>query len=354
MQAPQEDGRPEEFVHAPHGHDIVVVGASAGGVEALVRLARGLPSDLPASVFVVLHITPDAESALPDILSRAGPLPALHPADGQRIKPGYIYVAPPDRHLLIPGGRVHVARGPRENGHRPAVDPLFRTAARTFGPRVIGVVLSGTLDDGTAGLSAIKARGGVAIVQDPEEALFPGMPRSALDNVAVDHVLRIDDIGERVVSLARQPVTGTRPRVSYEMDIEARMAELEQGAVQSYERPGVPSGFSCPDCGGVLWELVDGELIRYRCRVGHAYSPDTLSTKQLDTLEDALWMALRALEEQAALARRLAERAEERGQPRIASRFRSRYRDTQDQAEVIREVLANGRALGESAQDTQA
>jgi two-component system chemotaxis response regulator CheB len=354
MQAPREDGWLKQYVHARNGHDIVVVGASAGGVEALVRLARGLPADLPAAVFVVLHITPDAESALPVILSRAGELPALHPADGQRIEPGYIYVAPPDRHLLIAGPRVHVVRGPRENGHRPAVDPLFRTAARTFGPRVIGVVLSGTLDDGTAGLSAIKTRGGVAIVQDPEEALFRGMPTSAIDNVAVDHVLGIDEIAARVASLARQPVTGTAPAVSQDMDVEARMAELEQDAVQRDERPGVPSVFSCPDCGGVLWEIEDGELIRYRCRVGHAYSPDTLSTRQVETLEDALWMALRGLEEQAALALRLADRAAERGQPRIATRFRSRYREAQDQAEVIREVLANGRAREDVPQESEA
>jgi two-component system, chemotaxis family, protein-glutamate methylesterase/glutaminase len=333
-----------------NGHDIVVVGASAGGVEALGRLAKGLPPGLGAAVFVVLHITPDAASALPDILSRAGSLPALHPVDGQRIEPGRIYVAPPDRHLLIWGGRVHVARGPRENGHRPAVDPLFRTAARSFGPRVVGVVLSGTLDDGTAGLSAIKTRGGVAIVQDPDEALFPGMPRSAVDNVRVDHVLPIDEIASCVVSLVNEPATGSAPAVSHDMEMEARMAELEGDAVQSDDRPGVPSVFGCPDCGGVLWELGESELIRYRCRVGHAYSPDTLSTKQLEAIEDALWMALRALEEQAALARRLAHRAEERGQRTLATRFQVRQRDAQDQAAVIREVLANGRALGESAQ----
>jgi two-component system chemotaxis response regulator CheB len=322
-------------------------------VEALARLVHGLPADLAAAVFVVLHITPDAASALPDILSRAGGLPALHPADGQRIEPGHIYVAPPDRHLLISGRRVHVARGPRENGHRPAVDPLFRTAARTFGPRVIGVILSGTLDDGTAGLAAIKTRGGVAMVQDPNEALFPGMPRSAVENVTVDHVLRIEEIAPRLVSLVNEPVTASAPAVSHNMDMETRMAELNEEAVQTDDRPGVPSVFGCPDCGGVLWELGEGELIRYRCRVGHAYSPDTLSTKQLEALEDALWMALRALEEQAALARRLAERAEARGHTTIATRFRLRHDEAQDQAEVIRDVLANGRGLGHRAQEAE-
>ena len=241
------------------GHDIVVVGASAGGVEALMQLAYGLPPDLAASVFVVLHIAPDSASALPEILSRAGRLPAVHPADGQRIEPVRIYVAPPDRHLLLVGPRIHVVRGPRENGHRPAVDPLFRTAARSFGPRVVGVILSGTLDDGTAGLAAIKMRGGVAIVQDPDEALFQGMPRSAIDNVAVDHVLPVNEIAPRIAQLVQEPVTGSAPAVTDEMDMEARMAELEEAAVQRNERPGTPSVFSCPECGGVLWEVADGE-----------------------------------------------------------------------------------------------
>jgi two-component system chemotaxis response regulator CheB len=346
MMAPAQDGWPEQHVGSDSGHNVVVVGASAGGVEALVRLVQGLPSDLPAAVFVVLHITPDSASALPKILSRAGALAAVHPVDGEPIQPGRVYVAPPDRHLLLTPRRVHVVHGPRENGHRPAVDPLFRTAARAFGPRVIGVVLSGTLDDGTAGLAAIKMRGGIAIVQDPSDALFPGMPRSALENVPVDAVLPVGEIPARLVELVNEPVTGSAPPVSHEMDMEARMAELDEGAVHNSERPGSPSAFSCPDCGGVLWELADGELIRYRCRVGHAYSPDTLSTKQVEKLEDALWIALRGLEEQAALALRLAERAAERGQPKIADRFESRHRDAQDQAEVIREVLANGRTLG--------
>jgi two-component system, chemotaxis family, protein-glutamate methylesterase/glutaminase len=180
------------------------------------------------------------------------------------------------------------------------------------------------------------------------------MPLNAIANVAVDYVLPITEMAARLVSLAREPVSGSAPAVSYEMGMEARMAELEENAVQSDARPGVPSVFSCPDCGGVLWELGDGKLIRYRCRVGHAYSPDMLSTRQLETFEDALWMALRGLEEQAALARRLAERAIERGQARIAARFQERHREAQDQAEVIREVLANGRALGESAPDADA
>lgn len=170
------------------GHDIIVVGASAGGVEALSTLAAGLPADLPAAVFVVLHLPQHATSVLPQILDRAGSLPAAHPGDGEAIRTGRIYIAPPDRHMVIERGCVRLSRGPRENGHRPAIDTLFRSAARAYGDRTIGVILSGTLDDGTAGLAAVKSRHGLAVVQDPASAIYPGMPHSAIDNVAVDYV----------------------------------------------------------------------------------------------------------------------------------------------------------------------
>ena len=187
------------------GHDAIVIGFSAGGVEALARLAADLPRDLPAALFVVHHFPAERESALPSILRRSGRLPALHPVHGQQIEQGRIYVAPPDRHMLIVGDRIHLTRGPRENGHRPAVDPLFRTAARTFGPRLVGVLLSGTLDDGTVGMMAVKRHGGIAVVQDPEEALYPGMPASAMQRVAIDHVLPVEEIAKLLTRLTREP-----------------------------------------------------------------------------------------------------------------------------------------------------
>jgi two-component system, chemotaxis family, protein-glutamate methylesterase/glutaminase len=268
-------------------HDIVVVGASAGGVEALVELARSLPPDLPAAVFVVLHVPSTGTSALPDILGRHGRLPAAHAKDGEPIEPGRIYVAPPDHHLLLRTGHVHLARGPRENGHRPAVDSLFRSAAREYAARVIGVVLSGALDDGTAGLAAVRARGGPTVVQEPADALFAGMPGSAIEQVGVDHVLPAAAMGPLLARLTLEPAAAAAPQpapdgMKVEVAVEGFSLEAMEGG-----HPGTPSGFSCPDCNGVLWEIQDGQLQRFRCRVGHAWSPESLLTQQSEAQQAA-------------------------------------------------------------------
>jgi two-component system chemotaxis response regulator CheB len=334
------------------GRDIIVVGASAGGVEALATLARHLPGNLPAAVFVVLHVPPHGTSVLPKIISRAGPLPATHAWDGEPIRPGRIYVAPPDRHLLLKTGHVRVARGPTENSHRPAIDPLFRTAARRYGRRVIGVVLSGLLDDGTAGLLAIKERGGLAVVQHPDDALFPSMPRSAMDNLAVDHAVPVADLGALLVRLTKEPLPAApQTAAPNEMQVEADMAELELDALENPHRPGAPSGFACPACGGALWELRDGELIRYRCRVGHAWSPDSLLAEQSGAVETALWSALRALEERAALAQNMCRRATQRGHDPVARKFADQARECEADARLIREVLLAKR--GENTESSQ-
>lgn len=325
------------------GRDIIVVGASAGGVDALKHLVQALPADLPAAVFVVLHVPAHGPSVLPKILSRAGPLPAVHAIDGQPIVPGTIYVAPPDCHLVVKPGQVRLTRGPRENSHRPAADALFRTAARAYGPRVVGVVLSGVLDDGTAGLAAVKHAGGLAVVQHPADALYAGMPQSALDHVAVDHVLPVDRIAALLARLAAEPLVVPHPPLTPDDVKEADMAELEPGAVHAHDRPGVPSAFGCPDCGGVLWEFHEGELLRFRCRVGHAWSADSLLAQQSDGLEAALWSALRALEEQSTLADRMATRAKTRGYETSAAEFAARARDATVHAEVIRRVLTSRR-----------
>ncbi len=333
------------------GRDIIVIGASAGGVEALSLLVGQLPADLPASIFVVLHVPAHSPSLLPQILDRRGPLQAGHPADGESIRPGRIYIAPPDFHLLLQSDCVRLVRGPRENGHRPAVDPLFRTAARAFGPRVVGVVLSGTLDDGTAGLAAIKQQGGVAIVQDPDEALYSGMPRSALESVAVDHSLPVVEIAGLLDRLARQPVqvASEDDPVTYRIRKESEIAAFDLDAIEDEDRPGRPSTFGCPDCGGALWELQDGDLVRFRCRVGHAWTANGLLAEQSDGIETALWTALRALEERAALCKRVAERMRDRGMETSAVRFQQQASDSRYRAAVLRQVLITEPATDDDA-----
>lgn len=327
----------------------MVVGASAGGVEALTELFSALPADIPASIFVVLHVPPDSRSVLPRILSRFGPLRAVHARDGDTISHGCIYVAPPDNHLLVKRGRIRLARGPRENSARPAVDPLFRTAALAYGPRVVGVVLSGNLDDGTAGLHAVKARGGIAVAQDPEEALFAGMPGSAVANVEVDHVLPLAGIAELLNRLARtrvepqggDPVHHDRESET-ELELEADIAEMDADAITRGRPAGAASGYTCPECHGSLWEVREGEVVRFRCRVGHAYSVETLLAEQGGAMEAALWTAFQALEERTALTRSMSERMARRGQHRLAERYRSDSEETAARAELVRRVLLRG------------
>jgi len=321
------------------GRDVVVVGASAGGVEALTQLTRALPIDLPAAVLVVLHIPPHVSSSLPAILSRNGALPARHPTDGQLLRPGEILVAPPDHHLLVDDDRVRLSRGPQENGHRPAVDVLFRTAAFSAGARAIGVVLSGALDDGTAGLISIKERGGLALVQDPEDAVYPGMPLSAIAHVPVDRIANPGELAQYLGQLTRES-SGSQPpgRVPW-LEFESKIARLDGEAMNSPDRPGTPAGFGCPDCAGALFEIDEGGLTRFRCRVGHAWSADSLLGQHALQLESALWMALRSLEEKAALSAQLHERALGRGNTITAERYAEQTAASLHAAGLIRSML---------------
>ncbi|MBE9169151.1 chemotaxis protein CheB [Pleurocapsales cyanobacterium LEGE 06147] len=320
---------------------IIVIGASAGGVETLRKLVAGLPADLPAAVFVVIHISPHSNSVLPKILSRAGSLEALHPTHGEIIQPGRIYVAPPDYHMLLKPGQIQLTRGAKENNSRPAIDVLFRTAARAYDSQVIGVLLSGLLDDGTAGLWTIKQQGGVVIVQDPDEALYPSMPRNAIENVDVDLILPVLEITKALVNLAQKPPkTRQLPRKS-SLEIESDPAELEPVVMQNDKHSGTPSAFACPDCGGVLWEAKEGNLIRFRCRIGHAFSVESLMAEQSDQLEEALWSALRALEEMANIRRRLAQRAVQSGHSARAQKYNVEAEGMEQRAELIRQAILN-------------
>jgi two-component system chemotaxis response regulator CheB len=339
--------RPGDATARRGGRDMVCIGASAGGVEILMEIAERLPADYPGSLFVVVHMPPDNPSVLARVLDRKSALRVEQPIDGQRIERGHIYVAPPDHHLLVKRGYVRVTRGPKENGFRPAVDPLFRTAALAYGPRAVGVILSGNLDDGTVGLAAIKQRGGIAIAQDPSEALYSGMPRSAQERVSLDHVASAREIPELLSRLAHELVDahGAHDMTDDDdqIEIEADVAELDPELVSQTLPPGTPSGYGCPDCGGALYTLSNGELIHFRCRVGHAWSPDALLDRQGQTLDDALWTALRALEENVALSVTLAKRMRGRGNDTGARRFEQQARTAMQNAETIRAVLSHDR-----------
>jgi two-component system chemotaxis response regulator CheB len=318
------------------GLAVIVVGASAGGVDALSAVMAGLPADLQAAVLVVLHISPRGKSVLPHILSSRGPLPAHHAVDGERLEAGRVYVAPPDQHLVLDPGRVRVTSEPRENGVRPSVDTLFRSAAHAYGPGVIGVVLSGTLDDGTAGLIAIKQHGGVAVVQDPAEALFPSMPANAARFADPDHIVPLDKVPPLLVGIVEEWSQERRARAQRDKDEHDQPTDASARA-----QHGDPSEFTCPECGGTLWEQEEGDLLRFRCRVGHAYSIESLLADQREALEAALWGAVVALEERADLATRLARRVEERGHPHRAGRYRREAGDARRRAALVREAIAH-------------
>jgi two-component system, chemotaxis family, protein-glutamate methylesterase/glutaminase len=321
--------------------DIVVVGGSAGALEALKTVLPGLPGDFPAAIFVVIHIGATTHSVLPEILSRAGPLPAQAARDGARFKPGCIYVAPPDRHLLLDRGRIALRRGPRENLARPAIDPLFRSAAAEFGPRVIGVLLSGMLYDGASGLRAIKRCGAIAVVQ--ADASYPEMPSHALDVTEVDHRVPAGELAALLVRLAAEPA-GPSPEVPEDIRFEARMAAGEVNGITAEERLGALTPLTCPECGGSLWEIEDGAILRHRCHAGHAYDGNLLLAEQSELIDRALWSALRVHEERSALLHRHAEYARARDADREANRWDQLAAEHDEHVHAIRQFL-----MGEAA-----
>src|SRR5262245_30108677 len=324
-------------------YDLVVIGASAGGLEALTTIAAGLSPTLGACVLVAMHTRPnDNLGLLPEILGRSSRLPVDFASDRMRIELGHIFVASPDFHLLVYQNLLRVVHGPRENGFRPAIDPLFRTAARAYGPRLIGVVLSGGLDDGTYGLGVVKEEGGLAIVQDPAEATIPNMPESAIKHVNVDQVLSAADIADYLNQTCGESAQGgalMSARGAHGEDEEVQVPGHELDVAEMEDLHGPPSALTCPDWGGASWEIDDGRLARYKCHVGHQYSPDSLVAEQSDAVEAALWTAVRALEEQSELRSRMASRAESDGMQAVAQGFADRADDSHRQAQLIRRVL---------------
>jgi two-component system, chemotaxis family, protein-glutamate methylesterase/glutaminase len=315
--------------------DVVAIGASAGGVPALRALAAALPADLPSSLVVVLHVGRHP-SRLPSLLESAGPLSASHVVDGEPLRHGHIHVAPPDHHVLIEGRTLRLQKGPREHHTRPAIDPLFRSAALSLGARSVGVVLTGRLDDGTAGLQAIKACGGVAIVQDPNDALEPSMPSSAMRYVEVDHCVPLAGMAALIESIATQPVTAkkTPPAwLAHEHDITILKGE----PMEHLKAIAKPSTFVCPDCSGSLWQVDGARPARFRCHTGHGFSLRSLHQAHVDKTEDALWSAIRALEEQHMLLDGMA--AEHGDDAARAQRLEAAARAADEQADRLRELV---------------
>jgi two-component system chemotaxis response regulator CheB len=317
---------------------IIVIGGSLGGIEALKTLASDLPATLPAALLVVLHVGPYGLNSLDQIISRAGPLPATNAVHGEKIQAGHIYIAPADRHLLVdPDGRLILSRGPKENRSRPAIDPLFRSAAAAFGPRVIGVVLTGLLDDGTAGLWAVKEQGGVAVVQHPEDALAPDMPLNAVKHVEVNHCIPLKKIAPLLIDLtAMSPRENEEKSVPKKMAIEVGIARARNALESGVIELGDPSVFTCPECHGVLLQLKEGSHLRFRCHTGHAFSSETLLAELVEKTEESLWNVLRAIDETVLLLSRLAL---DNSRPDEAALLRQKADEAKRRSDLIRQTL---------------
>lgn len=321
--------------------DIVVIGGSSGSIEALQVLVSALPANFHATIFVVVHVGAYGPNTLDRILESAGRLPAANAKDWEEFKRGHVYVAPADHHLILERtGYTRLTRGPKENRTRPAVDPLFRSAAAAFGPRVVGVILSGFLDDGTAGLWAIKERGGTAIVQDPQEARAPGMPQSALAHVEVDHCLPVEQIATLLGELANTPTKekGAKP-VSKSMETEVKIAQEDKALESGVMELGEPSIYACPECHGVLLQIKEGSVLRFRCHTGHAYSLETLLSEFNERTEEALWSAIRSIEETVLLIRRMAGRLHEHEHRGAAQTLEKQADDAQARANLVRQAV---------------
>ena len=322
--------------------NVFVVGASAGGFNALRRLAAELPRDLDAAVLVVLHVAPDFPSSLPQFLEAVGRLPAVQASHDDAIVPGRIYVAPPDHHMLVHDSRIVLSRGPRENFSRPAIDPLFRSAAQTYGPKVTGVVLSGTLGDGTVGLMVIKAHGGTTVVQDPKDLKYSQMSELAIESAPIDYILPIEKIAALLVDRANGSSSKTGKTDSMETSIEHSpdLVERDLKAQVEGQRSGQTAIYSCPECGGTLWQVDEQKMVQqFRCHVGHAYAPDALLNGISNNMENALWTAVRALVERATLNRQIAKRLRDNGREARAQSMEEQAALDDHNMKIIRENI---------------
>jgi two-component system chemotaxis response regulator CheB len=324
--------------------DVLAIGTSAGGVEALIHLATELPREIPASLLITIHLPSFARSSLDDVLTRAGRLPAQFAVDGEPIRKGRIYIAPPNRHLLLDGERLSLGQGPRENNARPAIDPMLRSAAVCCSARTIGVVLTGTMGDGASGLWAVRQAGGISVVQDPKDAAFSEMPLTALSRAKPEHVASLTEMPGLLVRLAHEPAGLPRPlprSIRYEVEI----ARSGNSSMNGMDEIGRRSVLGCPDCGGVMWEIDEGEMPRYRCHVGHTYTAEVMSLALDESLRRALASALRALDERVALARKLYQQAWNGGHRLLAENWADKVKEFENEMDVIRSSIRRMDAL---------
>lgn len=342
----------------PHGHDIVVIGTSAGGLKALSAVLSPLPAGFGAAIFIVQHLAADKKSYLPKLLGDVTVLPVSSPADGEAFQAGHVYVAAPDHHLLVNEESVRVLRGPQENRFRPSIDALFRSAARAHGSRVIGMVMTGYLDDGTVGLQTIKMRGGITVVQDPTEAEYPSMPKSALRYVVIDHAVRIAQAGTLLIRLVAQPAAGqhsfpTTPAIEIESNIAEQVMNTKE-FLENVEQIGSRTTYSCPDCSGAIWQIGDEEPLKLRCHVGHSFTGEVFSAEQSHKIESALWSAIRVMEEKVTFSRQLAVRKRAQDLPAEAKAYESEAELLDQEVTKVRDLIVTGigaqRAFAENAE----
>jgi two-component system, chemotaxis family, protein-glutamate methylesterase/glutaminase len=320
---------------------VIVIGTSAGGVRALETLIGGLPPNLEAVPLAVIHIAPTSPGLLPDLLTKPGRLPCVHPEQGEKLRRGRFYLAPPDQHMLVEArGTIRLSHGPKENRARPAVDPLFRSAALAFGPEVIGVILTGNLDDGTAGLLAVKRSGGITVIQDPTDAMAPSMPSSAAKHVGIDHKVPLSKLATLLVQLSKEQPRAEQRVMPDRLKIETAIAADEMAHLDGITKIGDPSLFTCPDCHGTLLNIKDEALLRFRCHTGHAFTAQSLLATLNESTEDAIWSAVRALQEGAMLLRHLAQHARDADQEDEAKKLDREAQDKLKQASLIRKGLA--------------
>lgn len=318
--------------------DLVAIGASAGGVEALAFLCTRLPAEFPATILITQHLPGHYASVLDRILTEAGSLPATFARDGDPLRKGQIVLAPPGCHLIADRDRLLLGKGPRENNVRPAIDPMLRSVAVCCGPRAIGVILTGTLGDGASGLSAIQQCGGITVVQDPDDAAFPEMPRTALNRSMPDHLVRLADLPLLLNSLVQRPAGEPTPvpdTIRFEVDI----ASGRKATMKDMDQLGRRSVLTCPECNGVMWEIKDSDQLHYRCHVGHAYGADMMDLAVDQNLRRALGSALRALEERIALTQRLRKQASERGHNQSADIWTRRIEEIEKETDVLRKAI---------------